>query len=334
MPLEPLTAIGWPSLYGCRLAVVQLGSWSKQLTQIRIEREPEPLARETTWLTPGSVGVPRLGLLDGGFVYRLPRVGEFLVSRDGLRLQAYVEPDANPDILAWFLARGIVPRMLQLRGVPCLHAGAVATEKGIASFLGASGGGKSTVVAALVSRGFRLVGDDVLPVRILDAIPMGGPGLAEVFLYPSTARQLGLRREVRRRMPPATKVAWIPSAEQTQRNPMPVRIVYLLRWVHPGSARSPAARRGPILSQARAFRALMEGSMWVHSADSASLARAMPAFATIARSVIVRRLTVRLDSRGFDAAAAIVRDELAQMPSTLPAVGPTAAPSDRKVQMS
>lgn len=307
------TGISRTTLYGFSFRIVRSPSPADRRADICIEQVAQPISGGATWLTRGSRWVPRIGLLGASYVLRLRGVAEFLVSEDGHHLRAYVDPDADPHILAWFVCRGVVPRVLQIRGVPCLHASGAAAPEGIAGFAGPSGSGKSTVVAALAQRGFRVVGDDVLPIRVVDGVPMGGPGLEEVSLYPATARRLGLEDEVRRGRPPASKAMWVPRPSQKLTEPAPVRVVYLLRLVQPGSPPSPAARRGPIQSQARAFRALMQGSMWTHRGDSRSLARVVPEFAAIARSVVVRRLSVRLDARGLDTAAAIVRDELARL---------------------
>lgn len=61
-----------------------------------------------------------------------------------------------------------------LRGREALHAGAVATEKGAIAIAAASGGGKSSLLAALIEAGLPLLSDDVV---VLDAGP-GQPLLA------------------------------------------------------------------------------------------------------------------------------------------------------------
>ena len=55
-----------------------------------------------------------------------------------------------------------------LRGGEALHAGAVATEKGAIAIAAASGGGKSSLLAALLQAGLPLLSDDVV---VLDADP-------------------------------------------------------------------------------------------------------------------------------------------------------------------
>jgi hypothetical protein len=49
-----------------------------------------------------------------------------------------------------------------LQGYEALHAGAVATPDGVIAITSAAGGGKSTLLAALLQRGLALMADDVL----------------------------------------------------------------------------------------------------------------------------------------------------------------------------
>jgi hypothetical protein len=75
-----------------------------------------------------------------------------------------------------------------LRGREALHAGAVATEKGAIAIAAASGGGKSSLLAALLQAGLPLLSDDVV---VLDAGPgrplLAHPGAPVMTVPTSTA---------------------------------------------------------------------------------------------------------------------------------------------------
>lgn len=75
-----------------------------------------------------------------------------------------------------------------LRGREALHAGAVATEKGAIAIAAASGGGKSSLLAALLQAGLPLLSDDVV---VLDADPghhlLAHPGAPVMTVPTSTA---------------------------------------------------------------------------------------------------------------------------------------------------
>ena len=77
------------------------------------------------------------------------------------------EPDAAPESVASIFARFVRPIVFQLRGAEVLHASAVRGSNGIVAFLGPSRSGKSTLAAALGSRGHELFADDVVVWRAL-----------------------------------------------------------------------------------------------------------------------------------------------------------------------
>lgn len=69
-----------------------------------------------------------------------------------------------PDDAALYLLGPILGFVLRLRGVVCLHSGAVVTEGRALSVVGASGSGKSTLTAVLARQGCPVLSDDVLPI--------------------------------------------------------------------------------------------------------------------------------------------------------------------------
>jgi hypothetical protein len=92
-----------------------------------------------------------------------------------------------------FLAFAL-PLWLELRGVPVLHASAVAREGRAVALVAASGSGKSTLAAELTRTGWELLADDGLAVR---RAPDGRwrcfHGPATLRLWPSALRdRLGL----------------------------------------------------------------------------------------------------------------------------------------------
>jgi len=64
--------------------------------------------------------------------------------------------------IATYLLGPVLGLLLRLRGVPCLHASAVAFGDYAVAFAGSEGAGKSTTAAALASRGHAVVSDDIV----------------------------------------------------------------------------------------------------------------------------------------------------------------------------
>ncbi len=70
----------------------------------------------------------------------------------------------GPEDAALYLLGPILGFVLRLRGIVCLHSGAVVADGRALSVVGASGAGKSTLTAVLAREGCPVLSDDVLPI--------------------------------------------------------------------------------------------------------------------------------------------------------------------------
>ncbi len=98
---------------------------------------------------------------DTGWSLFYPQTGEFRLSADLRSATAHPLPGRD-GILALLLAGSVPSWVLNLHGVPVLHASAVALGGDALAFIGASGMGKTTLAALFCSAGARMVTDDVL----------------------------------------------------------------------------------------------------------------------------------------------------------------------------
>jgi hypothetical protein len=64
--------------------------------------------------------------------------------------------------VATYILGPVLGLLLRLRGIPCLHASAVVFGGSIVAFAGSEGAGKSTTAAALASRGYAVISDDIV----------------------------------------------------------------------------------------------------------------------------------------------------------------------------
>lgn len=78
---------------------------------------------------------------------------------------------SDPTGTAWWrvVLDSVLFTVALLQGYEALHAGAVATKDGALAITAPSGGGKSTLLAALLQRGLPLMADDVLVLRAMGA---------------------------------------------------------------------------------------------------------------------------------------------------------------------
>ena len=147
--------------------------------------------------TAASCG-PLLEVGDGQALLRLPGVGRLLATSDGVTAapdEGRVAEDLAP------LHASALACTWMFRGALPLRAAAVERDGRAVLLVGLAATGKSTVAAALLGSGWRLIGDAVAPLRAADGGVTVEPTSDSVDLWPKALEQLGhpgdLGREIR-----------------------------------------------------------------------------------------------------------------------------------------
>lgn len=192
--------------------------------------------------------------------------------------------------------------LLSSAGTPLLHGAALAFDGGAVVILGDSGQGKSTLAAALLRAGGRMLSEDLLVVTRRGSAFEVEPGYSRISLLPDSYAALGLSGGGGEAPEPrsGTGKSWIEAAASAE--PAAIRRLYIL------AAPDPAAPdgRAELLSRSAAAPALVRqlyGVPWIRPAGEADLALCgwlaarVPVF-TLSRSATLSRL---------DACAAMVR---------------------------
>lgn len=175
-PLQDYTA------YGLRL---------RSPIALPFTRLPEGLAGEpdvvirfgaTPAALPGARGkTRRWQATPGRFLLNIDDVARYYVA-DGRDIVIERRGGSDHDLSVYFTG-SVLASMLQQRGVATLHASAVQTNAGAVLFLGASGAGKSSLLAALVKRGYPMMADDVVGVVLDGAVPTALPAFPRTRLW-------------------------------------------------------------------------------------------------------------------------------------------------------
>ena len=162
----------------------------------------------------------------GAYLRNVRDVARFLVTggRDIL-----VEPRGGSDhVVGLFLTGPVFAALLQQRGVALLHAGAIETGAGAVLFAGDPGSGKSSLLAALVERGYAMLADDVTGV-----VPDAGGGAVALSAFPrmklwaDTLDELALQGRARGRVREGWEKYLVP-VERFRTTPLAVRAVCVL----------------------------------------------------------------------------------------------------------
>ncbi|HLZ67509.1 MAG TPA: hypothetical protein VKQ29_14850 [Aliidongia sp.] len=180
--------------------------------------------------------IPGLGgwQIDGGLaLLTVPEVGRFLLVGDR---EVVVEavPGATDAMVRSFLAGSVFGALCHRRGILPLHASAVETVgDGVAAFVGKSGAGKSTMLAALARRGHRVLTDDVCFLRVgSQGEARIWPGVSRIRLWQDSLEALAFDRtgaeRVGRRV---DKFEVYPQQPAVQPRPRRLRRVFVLSAV-------------------------------------------------------------------------------------------------------
>jgi len=244
-----------------------------------VRRALDPPLRSSRWFEDRV-------LADGRRYLRWAGLFEFLVAADGGLIVArrLRHAASAPRAFETYLLGQVLSFALIARGLEPLHATAVVVGDAAIGFLGDSGRGKSTLGAAFVRAGHRLLTDDLLVLRDDTGSVRAAAGPARLKLFRRPARRV-LGRGVRGTpMNDRGGKLVFPLGLRAARGDARLRVLYVLR---PGHGRRVAIRA---LSPRRAFVELTRNTFNACVLDAPRLARQFDMAARVAASIPVKTL--------------------------------------------
>lgn len=163
---------------------VRAADWSVAAGAVADARD-QPLIFETR-AADGKVWVGLRGSGDR-YVLSFPTQVDFLLDLAARAVTFDARADTAEKSLRHLLIDQVVPHLLAADGGLVLHASAVATDEGALAFVGPSGTGKSSLAAALVTRGATLLADDFLLLRETDDGYQATPAYPSLRLWEDAA---------------------------------------------------------------------------------------------------------------------------------------------------
>lgn len=178
------------SAYGLKIAseieCPQLTAGPGSPPDLTIRRGPVPLD-----LDPTQAHARYYQVVGDRLLLKIENVGRYLVS-DGCEILVEASPGADESLVRLFLLGSAFGALLHQRGYWPLHGSAIATPRGAAIFMGASGSGKSSLAGAFQRRGFPALSDDV---SALSFDPQGAarvwPAYPRLHLWSDSLARLG-----------------------------------------------------------------------------------------------------------------------------------------------
>jgi hypothetical protein len=245
-----------------------------------------------------------------GHLLRFPLAAEFLVLPGEIRCSPLAGGD--PYLMEIYLLGTVLAFWLELRGLPVLHAAAVAVGGGAAVFLGTNQGGKSSLAAAMLQHGAALVSDDLLPVERPGGQWLGRPAYPQMRFWPDQARHFYGEPDSLPHVAPGTEKLRVPVGGgfgEFSGATLPIHAIYL-----PHRVASPGALDGSRIEAATPQEALVELIRCSFLARMLAACGRQPArlplLAALAGAVPVRRLVYPSGVEHLPEVAAAVRADL------------------------
>ena len=281
------------SLYGLNLASdfpfahrLGAGTGASDLTFSETLHPPALAGRgfrlySSPWRDETGESVAHLDRFPTAEVFRFPATADFYLEPG--RIQGHLLDPDRRDQMELRLLGPVLAYSLERLGLPALHASAVCLDAGGAvGFLAPSGGGKSSLAAALLRAGAELLTDDVLPIEENGGTFLARPGFPQMRLEPDTASLLGPTDGLLPITPDDTKLHVTAAAFRDI--PIPLAGLYLLE-------RRPGPPQILSLSRREAVIELVRHSYSPYLVEAAGLQpRRLDLFARLVRQVPVRRL--------------------------------------------
>lgn len=228
--------------------------------------------------------------------------GDFDIATDRRAVRCAPKTDAWPDFVRAHLLGRVLSTAMFLDGRLPLHGSAVAARDGVLAFLAPKGFGKSSLALALSEAGARLVTDDTLPVED-GAEPRAWPGVHSLRVHDDALAAVGTPRpELDTRE--GKRVVTGLEVERLQREPAPLRAIYLIAPVDPQAREVERIELSPTLSAISVVAHVKIGRMLGPESAATMLERA----ASIARRVPVFRLVLPRDLDRLPAIAGRILD--------------------------
>lgn len=162
------------------------------------------------------------------FLLCMDHIARYLV-QNGNEIIIQPAPDASESDIRVFLLGSVFGALLHQRELLVLHASAIGTDKGAVLFTGPSGIGKSTLLGALLNRGYHMMVDDVCAVELDGAgQPIVLPAYPRTRLWADSARRLNVETEQLDRTRPSLEKYERQMPEQFWDKPAPLRHIYRL----------------------------------------------------------------------------------------------------------
>lgn len=226
---------------------------------------------------------------DASSYVRWDGVGEALISKNGRLITCCPFPKGHRESFYVYLLGQALSFALVKSGFEPLHATAVTVNDRAIAFIGDCGFGKSTLAAAFLQAGHRLLTDDLLLLQTTTRGIVAYPGPARIKLFPKVARKFLTDASSGVPLNPKAQKQIIPlNNRQVSSGAVPLAVIYVL--APPNKANDDSARIKPLTGR-EAFVTLLSNTFNLVIVDPDRLRRQFDAAQALANVVTIRKLS-------------------------------------------
>ncbi len=157
-------------------------------------------------------------------------VARYLVTK-GKEILVDAEPDASQQQIRVYLLGSAIAALLHQRGSLLIHGNAIEVNGKCLIFAGHRGQGKSTLAAAFVRAGYRVLSDDLSIISFAEnGQPMVQPGQPHIKLWRDSLTHIGgIPKDYQKVMPGEEKYL-VPAQNSYCPEPLPLTTIFALRF--------------------------------------------------------------------------------------------------------
>ena len=162
------------------------------------------------------------------FLLSLKDIARFYV-KNGDSIIIEKKDEKKDEDIQLFLLGSCLGAILHQRKILAMHASAIVHEGQAVLFTGISGVGKSTTANGLRLQGYKMLTDDVCPVKIINGKPYALPGYPQSKLWEDTLERLGIDYKKLNRIREGVNKRKVPIIDSFVTEPIPIKAMYVLR---------------------------------------------------------------------------------------------------------
>lgn len=276
------------------------------IAEIQLREWNDAFHSQPLFPSPSSNFFQHYHQTDGTTDLRWPGLFEFVVAANGREVRGRRLGRSSLESFHTYLLGPVISFALLKQGIEQLHATVVVFQGRALALAGECGRGKSTLAAALLRQGGKLLVDDMLVLQRKGRDLLAMPGPPRLKLLPDSAQRAGLHSGKALPMNPLVEKKIFP-IRRAQREPIPLERMYVLGAPTLRTKRTTIRKCGPAEACAQVIAAAYNLDIAIPGRAASQLQWA----ASIANSVEVSMLSYPRDlSKVDDVADTVVQSFL------------------------